>query len=210
MSASLEDEKGGDERQENMTVPTKSDAGDHEALAHHATYLEDGGADLTPEHREYLLKRHGTLSLDPLPSVDPADPYNWPNWKVRTHRIPRRGQRLTSIQEKRQFGARRIPRHDDHIHCSRDHSGLRRHCRGPWLLAATRLILDLDANRSSWLRTIILEAHLISVWATPGVADIDYWRCRLQHRMRRQSQLCGHVGMPLSRLFFHQPGHGYR
>ncbi|KAF1981651.1 synaptic vesicle transporter [Aulographum hederae CBS 113979] len=35
---------------------------------------------LTEEHREYLLQRHGTLDLDPLPSKDPADPLNWPSW----------------------------------------------------------------------------------------------------------------------------------
>ncbi|KAA8651192.1 uncharacterized protein ATNIH1004_000070 [Aspergillus tanneri] len=32
-------------------------------------------------HREYLWQRHGTLDLDPIPSMDPADPYNWPGWK---------------------------------------------------------------------------------------------------------------------------------
>lgn len=37
---------------------------------------------LSDEHREYLLRRHGTVHLDPLPSLDDADPYNWPNWKV--------------------------------------------------------------------------------------------------------------------------------
>ncbi|KAI5306232.1 hypothetical protein KEM56_001744 [Ascosphaera pollenicola] len=38
-------------------------------------------AALSPEHREYILSRHGTLDLDPLPSMDPADPLNWPTWK---------------------------------------------------------------------------------------------------------------------------------
>ncbi|OKL58282.1 hypothetical protein UA08_06752 [Talaromyces atroroseus] len=37
--------------------------------------------ELTPQHREYLLERHGTIDLDPLPSMDPADPHNWPSWK---------------------------------------------------------------------------------------------------------------------------------
>ncbi|KAI9757720.1 MAG: hypothetical protein M4579_003345 [Chaenotheca gracillima] len=37
--------------------------------------------ELSPEHREYLMKRHGTVNLNPLPSSDPADPYNWPAWK---------------------------------------------------------------------------------------------------------------------------------
>ncbi|KEF59864.1 uncharacterized protein A1O9_04712 [Exophiala aquamarina CBS 119918] len=36
---------------------------------------------LTSSHREYLLQRHGTLNLKPVPSQDPADPLNWPAWK---------------------------------------------------------------------------------------------------------------------------------
>ena len=43
--------------------------------------LNDGLPALTEEHRDYLIKRHGTVDLDPLPSADPADPYNWPQWK---------------------------------------------------------------------------------------------------------------------------------
>lgn len=37
---------------------------------------------LSESHREYLLQRHGTLDLDPIPSLSDADPYNWPMWKV--------------------------------------------------------------------------------------------------------------------------------
>lgn len=37
---------------------------------------------LSEPHREYLLQRHGTLELDPIPSPSGADPYNWPTWKV--------------------------------------------------------------------------------------------------------------------------------
>ncbi|KAK0638252.1 putative transporter [Lasiodiplodia hormozganensis] len=81
MSGPLEDEKAAEERKETMKVPTTSDSGQEEALAHQSTLLEDGASHLTQEHREYLLKRHGTLTLDPLPSADPADPYNWPSWK---------------------------------------------------------------------------------------------------------------------------------
>ncbi len=49
-------------------------------------HVEDGvseGPSLSAEHREYLLARHGTLDLHPLPSTDPSDPLNWPWWKVR-------------------------------------------------------------------------------------------------------------------------------
>lgn len=42
---------------------------------------EGSSLELTEFHREYLLKRHGTLDLDPLPSEDPEDPLNWPSWK---------------------------------------------------------------------------------------------------------------------------------
>jgi hypothetical protein len=37
---------------------------------------------LSKAHRDFLMERHGTLELDPVPSMDPADPYNWPSWKV--------------------------------------------------------------------------------------------------------------------------------
>jgi hypothetical protein len=44
--------------------------------------VPDPASELSEPHRAYLLQRHGTLDLDPLPSMDPADPYNWPLWKV--------------------------------------------------------------------------------------------------------------------------------
>lgn len=37
---------------------------------------------LPESHKAYLIERHGTLDLDPIPSMDPADPYNWALWKV--------------------------------------------------------------------------------------------------------------------------------
>ncbi len=47
-----------------------------------ATYISAEAADLTQEHRDYLLQRHGTLDIDPIPTIGDADPYNWPKWKV--------------------------------------------------------------------------------------------------------------------------------
>ncbi|EEA19965.1 hypothetical protein TMatcc_010108 [Talaromyces marneffei ATCC 18224] len=43
--------------------------------------IPENMAELAPRHREYLLERHGTLELDPVPAMDDADPYNWPSWK---------------------------------------------------------------------------------------------------------------------------------
>lgn len=37
---------------------------------------------LSEEHRAYLLERHGTLDLDPIPGFGDADPYNWSSTKV--------------------------------------------------------------------------------------------------------------------------------
>ncbi|KAJ5874890.1 uncharacterized protein N7529_003320 [Penicillium soppii] len=36
---------------------------------------------LSEPHKSYLIARHGTFDLDPIPSMDPADPYNWASWK---------------------------------------------------------------------------------------------------------------------------------
>lgn len=36
-------------------------------------------------HADYLLQRHGTTDLDPLPSADPLDPLNWPTWRKNTY-----------------------------------------------------------------------------------------------------------------------------
>ncbi|GIC85056.1 putative MFS transporter [Aspergillus udagawae] len=47
----------------------------------HATEAEIVAASLSVSHKEYLIQRHGTHDLDPLPSPSNADPYNWPLWK---------------------------------------------------------------------------------------------------------------------------------
>lgn len=47
-----------------------------------ATYAESLAGNLSKTHRDYLMERHGTLELDPMPGMSPADPYNWPEWKV--------------------------------------------------------------------------------------------------------------------------------
>ncbi|CAI7651659.1 unnamed protein product [Penicillium glandicola] len=46
-----------------------------------ATYDESISARLPKAHRDYLMERHGTLELDPIPGMSPADPYNWPESK---------------------------------------------------------------------------------------------------------------------------------
>ena len=40
------------------------------------------GTQLSQEHKDYLVQRHGTYDLDPLPGMGSMDPHNWPSWKV--------------------------------------------------------------------------------------------------------------------------------
>jgi hypothetical protein len=49
----------------------------------HAMYIEKDEVNiLSEEHRNYLIRRHGTLELNPVPGYGDAGPYNWPHWKV--------------------------------------------------------------------------------------------------------------------------------
>ncbi|KAJ5160758.1 uncharacterized protein N7482_007762 [Penicillium canariense] len=52
-----------------------------EAGKQESFFMEDRVAHLSEEHRQYLLARHGTLNLDPIPDLNDADPYNWPKWR---------------------------------------------------------------------------------------------------------------------------------
>lgn len=68
-----------------------------------ATSLSSSATLLSESHKLYLIERHGTLDLDPIPSTDPADPYNWPLWKVGGNGIVFRIQadRTTEINQLR-------------------------------------------------------------------------------------------------------------
>jgi hypothetical protein len=71
-----------DNSPEKATEPTADAVED----LHSASYPSGNAAStLSQEHQQYLLDRHGTLDLDPLPGIGGADPYNWPLWKVRSH-----------------------------------------------------------------------------------------------------------------------------
>jgi MFS family permease len=57
--------------------------GGHDASTHIESSLPQ--SQLEPAHKDYLLSRHGTVNLNPLPSSSPEDPLNWPAWKKNTH-----------------------------------------------------------------------------------------------------------------------------
>ena len=66
------------------TQATKADIAQVESAGAKApaSYADAVAARISKPHRDFLLERHGTLDLDPIPSMDLADPYNWPTWKV--------------------------------------------------------------------------------------------------------------------------------
>ena len=72
----------------NTSTPTNeivngNGIGEKDYAAPDSNHLENGlSGDLTQQHREYLMARHGRIDLKPLPTMDPADPLNWPAWKV--------------------------------------------------------------------------------------------------------------------------------
>ncbi|CRL18343.1 Sucrose/H+ symporter, plant [Penicillium camemberti] len=71
-------------RRDEVEVPeTKTNIDLIESAGHGraVTYAESMTAHLPKAHRDYLMERHGTLELDPIPGMSPADPYNWPEWK---------------------------------------------------------------------------------------------------------------------------------
>ncbi|TGO08131.1 hypothetical protein BTUL_0224g00040 [Botrytis tulipae] len=74
---------GAIERKDSNPSGEFSETIDHAAT--HATYIEAN--ELSEEHRQYLLARHGTLDLDPLPGPSEADPYNWTNSKKVTNLV---------------------------------------------------------------------------------------------------------------------------
>ena len=97
-------------------------------LGPRATYINTGAAaGLSQEHRDYLIQRHGTLDLDPIPSADPADPYNWPSWKVSSpaktlsHLCK---SNVLTLLEKRQSVHGSLDVTHDHFHRRCHHSSL--------------------------------------------------------------------------------------
>lgn len=73
----------------NTTTPTNEPVNGHgvvrkdHAISDNSDVEKGSLGELSPQHRDYLIARHGTIDLDPLPTMDPADPLNWPAWKAR-------------------------------------------------------------------------------------------------------------------------------
>ncbi|KAJ5946127.1 hypothetical protein N7454_002966 [Penicillium verhagenii] len=54
---------------------------DHELSHVEMLQPNQSGREISLSHREFLLARHGTLELVPLPAESLRDPLNWPTWQ---------------------------------------------------------------------------------------------------------------------------------
>lgn len=140
-----------------------------------ATYLPpDAISHLTQEHQDYLMKRHGTLDLDPIPGPGDADPYNWPQWKVSQAKPNLPKVKSTDIPraESRESHLSGDPRPDVDFHRRSHHPRLPNHGPGSWSPVAVNHLPDFSPNRHSRSRTIALEAILQHLWPSPAVPHL--------------------------------------
>lgn len=159
----------------------------------HGAYVHPETVDaLSTEHREYLLQRHGTLELDPIPSMSDADPYNWTSRKVCCPLFLRMLlARLTQVplSENYQSHSRSVPRLHVDVHCGRHHSCLPDHGNGSGQAAPGHHVPHLSPDRHSRGSTAILEADLTSLWKTPRVSALSHLQLGRKYWLREEPRL---------------------
>lgn len=147
---------------------------------------------LSTEHREYLLQRHGTLVLDPIPAMGDADPYNWTSRKVCCPLLLLMLLvRLTRVHlsENNQSHSRSVPRLHVDVHCGRHHSCLSYHGNGSGQAAPGHHVPHLSPDCHSRGSTAHLEADLASLWKTPRVSTLSHLQLGRKYRLREEPRL---------------------
>lgn len=146
---------------------------------------------LSKPHRDYLMERHGTLNLDPIPAMDPADPYNWPEWKVRSPVTLKKisdwcsSRQLTDkmpilTAENYELDPSRLPRMHGYICGSRYHPSILRHSRDIWCLQSASELSDFPTNCRPWRRATLLETSRTPFWSPPYIFNFINLQSRLQ------------------------------
>lgn len=126
-----------------------------------ATYVETVTAQLSKGHRDYLIERHGTLDLDPIPGMSPTDPYNWPTWKVSLC-LQFKGVLWDTSEdadnsENDELDSSCLPRIDGNIHSERNHPSVFDHRQRFRYLVAESELSHITTNRHPGRCTAILE-----------------------------------------------------
>lgn len=123
------------------------------------TYAEPSHVDeLSEEHRAYLLQRHGTLELDPIPGYGDADPYNWSLTKVSPFRYLYAD--TDQFPENHKLVAGRFPCHDGYLYCFFHSVCVFEYCGGSWTQSSEYELLDFLVHLRSWGCSSFLAAYL--------------------------------------------------
>lgn len=176
----------------------------------HATYIErEEVAMLSAEHRSYLLRRHGTLELDPVPGHGDADPYNWPTWKV-VYLFSSGSSNFLLIHciratESHESYSCRHTRLYGHLY-SRIHSiGIHRNCCGSRRKPSTSHIPHISPNCYPWRRPFVLETRSEPLWAPTCLPSFTHLQCCRQHRLRQKPLLRFNGRLQGDCRLLHQP-----
>lgn len=144
-----------------------------EADKNRTSISELAASHLSQAHREFLLQRHGTLELDPLPSASHADPYNWPSWKVKSPGVNIRASLIHEMQtETREPRPRCLPCLHVHVH-SLHHPRLRGDLRGPRSIHAKSQLSYLAADCCARRCASLLEAPVEPIWPSTHFPLVD-------------------------------------
>lgn len=104
--------------------------------------------DLPEEHKAYLLERHGTLELDPVPGFGDADPFNWTSQKVCEN-----ARAFVRATNKKQLESYQSPpcclsHHDGYFHSRFNTIRIQRHRSGPRTESPNDHISDFALHRN--------------------------------------------------------------
>ena len=155
-----------------------------------ATYVDAVAARLSKGHRDYLIERHGTLDLDPVPGISPADPYNWPAWKVSGVNGPMSSVKHANYSENDEPDSSCLPRIDGNLHGERHHPLVQRHHQGIRRLHAAGELSHITTNRCSWWRATSVEAVIQSIRTSAHFPAVFNMQSGLQCWVCQKPGLC--------------------
>ena len=152
----------------------------------------DRGA-ISREHSDYLLARHGTAELDPLPSMNDADPLNWPKAKASplsryTYTLIMRTDSAVIVEDIRARDGS-FSGHDEYVHRSKYSERFRTDQHRLWRLFTNSILPCLVIHRSPRRSSVLLVSNRRSLGSPPGVSGIHGHHGSWQHRLRSFTEL---------------------
>jgi hypothetical protein len=176
----------------------------------HGTYIDPIEASyLTEEHKQYLLQRHGTLELDPLPTGSDADPYNWPTWKV-SSATPSRDRHINNKAENTQPGVCSLPRMHVCIRRLGHHPSVRKHRTGSRRISSPGVLLDFVTNCYPRSCPYVLATAVNALWSQAHFYHLPGRQHGIHHRLCKEQDVCCHGNLSRVPGFFHLTPERYR